>query len=355
MRLPSGYSGAQPVRTAVQPRLAREPHLSPMDTSDDRNRSHDANPQPAAGPPLCDGARHTRRRFLIIHNPIAGRNRVGLVHDVVRRLQEAGAMADLLSLSGDVTNADIATRIGAYDAIVASGGDGTARSIASLLQGHDTPFALIPVGTGNVLAAELGLPRDATAIAHMLLHGPMVRLSTATVNGSPFLLMIGAGFDGQVIARLPLALKRRVGRIAFSWPVVATLARRPRLFTATIDGQSHDASWLVVANAARYGGPFTLSRRTTVLAPGFNVVISRATKRRQRFSELFNLLMGRLERSATIDMRPARDVEIQDAGVLPVQVDGEPLTSTSYRISADVSGTNMIVPAGSVPLDRDRG
>ena len=188
----------------------------------------------------------------------------------------------------------------------------------------------------------------------MLLHGPVVRLSTAAVNGSPFLLMIGAGFDGQVIARLPLALKRRVGRIAFGWPVIAALARKPRLFPATIDGQAHDASWLVVANAARYGGPFILSPRTNILSPGFNVVISRATSRRQRLWELLHMMMGRLERAGTIEMRPAREIEIRHAEALPVQVDGEPLASPSYRIEADVSGTAMIVPAAARGPARDR-
>ena len=325
-----------------------------MHTRDNHDSNHDAERQAVAGPAPGDEPCRARRRFLIIHNPIAGRNRVGLVQDVVRRLKQAGAIADFLSLSGTEADKFIDARIDAYDAIVASGGDGTARSIATLLRGHDTPLALIPVGTGNVLAAELGLPRDAGAIAHMLLHGPVVRLSTAAVNGSPFLLMIGAGFYGQVIARLPLALKRRVGRIAFSWPVIVALARKPRLFSATIDGQAHDASWLVVANAARYGGPFTLSRRTNVLSPGFNVVISRATSRRQRFSELFHLLMGRLEQAGTIEMRPARDVEIHHAEALPLQVDGEPLASTAFRIEADVSGTAMIVPAAKTDLDRNR-
>ena len=327
------------------PHLAREPHLSQMKTGANHDTGRNAEAQTAAAPAQGDEARGARRRFLIIHNPIAGRNRVGLVHDVVRRLEQAGAVADFLSLSSSEADNDISTRIDAYDAIVASGGDGTARSIATLLQGRRPPLALIPVGTGNVLAAELGLPRDADAIARMLLHGPVVRLSIGAVNGSPFLLMIGAGFDGQVIARLPLALKRRVGRIAFSWPVIAALARKPRLFPVTIDGQAHDASWLVVANAARYGGPFTLSRRTNVLSPGFNVVISRATSRRQRLSELFYLLMGRLEKANTIEMRPAHGVEIRDAETVPLQVDGEPLAALSCSIEANVSATTMIVPA----------
>lgn len=327
------------------PLRARQPRMNRARTHADTNGARDAAAGTAVAAPSGDEARGARRRFLIIHNPVAGRNRVGVVHDVVRRLEQVGAVGDLLSLSECEADTTFAARIATYDAIVASGGDGTARSIASLLQGHATPLALIPGGTGNVLAAELDLPREAGAIAHMLLHGPVVRLSTATVNGSPFLLMIGVGFDGQVIARLPLALKRRVGRIAFSWPVIAALARKPRLFPATIDGQALNASWLVVANAARYGGPFILSPRTNVLSPGFNVVISRATSRRQRLWELISLGFGRLERAGTIEMRPARVIEIGQAATLPVQVDGEPLTSPSYRIEADVSGTAMIVPA----------
>jgi diacylglycerol kinase (ATP) len=332
------------------PRPTRQPHLNRMHTRPDPEGNRNAEPPTAAAP-----AHSTRRRFLIIHNPAAGRNRVGLVHDVVRRLEQVGAVADVLSLSAGETDTSIAARIGAYDAIVASGGDGTARSIASLLQGQAPPLALIPAGTGNVLAAELDLPRDAQGIADMLLHGPVVRLSIGTVNGSPFLLMIGAGFDGHVIARLPLALKRRVGRLAFGWPVITALARKPRLFPATIDGQAHDASWLVVANATRYGGRFVLSPRTNVLVPGFNVVMSRATSRRQRLWELLHLLLGRLERAGTIEMRPARVIELGHADALAVQVDGEPLTSLSYTIAADVSSTAMIVPAdpGRTVGDRD--
>jgi diacylglycerol kinase (ATP) len=318
------------------PHGTRQPYANRMPTRADPSSDRKAGSEGTA-----------RRRFLIVHNPIAGRNRIGLVQHVVRHLEQAGAVADLMSVADGDTSANITARIGSYDAIVASGGDGTARSIATLLQGQDVPLALIPVGTGNVLAAELDLPRDAESIAHMLLHGPLVRLSTAAVNGAPFLLMIGAGFDGHVIARLPLALKRRVGRIAFSWPVIVALARKPRLFPATIDGEAHDASWLVVANAARYGGPFTISPRTNVVSPGFNVVVSRATSRRQRFWELFLLGLGRLENAGTIEMRPARGIEIHDAAALPVQVDGEPLAAPSYRIEADVAGTCMIVPAAS--------
>lgn len=295
-------------------------------------------------------APRARRRFLIVHNPLAGRNRVAVVQDVVHRLVQAGAIVDLHNVSTEETNEGLNERVGYYDAIVASGGDGTVRGLARQLQGRATPpFALIPVGTGNVLAAELNLPRDAAGIARMLLHGPIVHLSTASVNGAPFLLMIGAGLDGEIIARLPLALKRRVGRLAYGWPVMAALARAPQRFTAMVDGEACEASWLIVANAARYGGRFVLSPRTGVLAPGFNVVISHATRRGERLWELLNLAVGRLESVGTIEMRPAHSVELRDAGTIAVQVDGEPIAASSYSIASDAGTIAMIVPSTFLP------
>lgn len=285
-----------------------------------------------------------RKRFLIVHNPIAGRNRLDIVQEVARCLARGGAVADLHVKEDNVRDDGLPAPIDTYDAVVASGGDGTVRSMVAMLGDTNVPFGLIPAGTGNVLAEELRLPRKASEIADMLLHGPVVTLSTASINGAPCLLMVGAGFDGQVVAGLPMELKRRIGKPAFGWPILTALARKPRTFPVSIDGRAHETSWLVIANAARYAGRFLLSPRTNILSPGFNVVISSATSRRQRLVELFYLVGGRLERARTIQMVPAHAVDIPDAESLAVQVDGEPVASSSYTIISDVARTPMIVP-----------
>ena len=71
------------------------------------------------------------------------------------------------------------------------------------------PLGIIPVGTGNVLAHEIGLARTADAIARMLLEGPVAKVACAQANGEPFLLMVGAGFDARVVAALDQRLKSR--------------------------------------------------------------------------------------------------------------------------------------------------
>lgn len=301
-----------------------------------------------------DDARR-RQRFLIVHNPVAGRNRIGLVREVVQRLEQAGATAHLHFLKDNAGDSSLPGQLDTYDALVASGGDGTARSMVSSLSGSSLPFGLIPAGTGNVLAEELQLPRTAGAIAEMLLHGPVIDLSTASVNGAPCLLMLGAGFDGEIIARLPIELKRRIGKSAFGWPILRALAQKPRSFDVTIDGKECAASWLVVANAARYGGRFLLSPRTTVLSPGFNVVISRATNRRERLLEVVRLVTKRLEGASTIEMMPAHTIHIANAENLAVQVDGERVAATLFNAVADVARTPMIVPASVAHRERAGG
>ncbi len=290
------------------------------------------------------GERGRRRRFLILHNTRAGRTRLGLVDEVIARLAREGAVVDLLRRTGGEGGDLAGARSAGYDAIVASGGDGTMRHVLADLSDADVPLALIPAGTGNVLAAELGLPRKAEGIARMLLDGSVARISAASVNGAPFLLMCGVGFDGEIVSRAPEHLKRHLGQLAFCWPTMRALATPPRLFEVMIEGRVHEASWLIVANASRYAGRFVLTRATDVRTPGFSVALSRALGRHQRIAEMMALAAGRLDRCPTIEIIPARTVELRATAALPVQIDGDAFTAPSIRLEAAVSSVPILVP-----------
>lgn len=294
--------------------------------------------------PMPHDSGDRRRRFLILHNARAGRNRIGLVDQVVGCLVREGAIVDVRRRTGGDGDELAGAGCAGYDAVVASGGDGTMRHVLADLGGTDVPLALIPAGTGNVLAAELALPRRPDDIARMLLGGRVVHISTAGVNGAPFLLMCGVGFDGEIVARAPEPLKRRLGQLAFCWPTARALAAAPRPFEATIDGRVRKATWLIVANASRYAGRFVLSRQTGVMTPGFSVVVSRARSRHQRIAEMLALAAGRLDRCPTIEIIPAHTVEVGATSALPVQVDGDVFAAPSLRLQAAVSSVPILVP-----------
>src|SRR5258708_7963044 len=166
------------------------------------------------------------KAILLIRNPIAGRRRRGLVDAVVRQVRAEGWTVDLVDTEavGDarrLAETCDATRDGV---IAVAGGDGTINEVVNGLarRGEGAPaLAIVPLGTANVLAHELGLSFTAAAIARTMVSGRalMVRPGEACNGGAPrcFSLMAGAGFDAKVVAGVTAPLKRRFGRAAYVW------------------------------------------------------------------------------------------------------------------------------------------
>jgi diacylglycerol kinase family enzyme len=266
------------------------------------------------------------------------------VDDVMAELGRAGAIVDLKLLPEDARQPLKDVTLTDYDAVVASGGDGTIRGVLERIDGSGVPLGIIPAGTANVLAAELGIRRRAAQIAAVLLTGRVALMSTGQINGSPFLLMGGVGYDGEVVASVSQSLKPQLGRLAYGWPILRALAVKPRKFTATIDGRVHEMTWLIVSNASRYAGKFVLSRRTGVLTPGLNVVTSRAVSRHQRMAEILALTAGQLERCPTIEMVSARQIEIARSEALAMQIDGDRFDAPSVRFEIGRDQVPILVP-----------
>ncbi len=282
-----------------------------------------------------------RSRFYLLHNPAAGRNDTGLVNRVVEELRARGAIVDKHELSTDLPPSSALAET--YDAIVVSGGDGSIRSVAAA---YTTTIALgvIPNGTGNVLAEELALPRSAEDIAELLIHGPAHVIQGGTVRGEPFLLMFGAGFDGEIVKRISRATLRSMGKLAYFGPVLGALMTRPYLFEIDTDGVKSWASWVLISNAAHYAGRFRLTDRTNILEPGLIAVISRATTRRERIAELLRLAVGTFPRTPTIEVRSLQRAEIRMLDV-PAQADGEPLLTGPCVIERGGFETKIIAPS----------
>ena len=147
--------------------------------------------------------------------------------------------------------------------IVACGGDGTVAACAAALDGRDIPIAIVPTGTTNVLAYELGLPGHAVRAAR-LVSGEMRRVPfrTWSVNGRLMLLQLGIGFDGQLIWRTPRRIKRALGfvgvmlsalrnGVTFDYPLM-------RVTGIGADGRASaavTATSVMIANAKRWAGP----------------------------------------------------------------------------------------------------
>jgi len=302
-----------------------------------------------------------RRNFFVIANPGAGLSGSPLVDEVANALRSAGASVTR-TRPKDVYAARQAAReaaaCGRYDAIVAAGGDGTIRQVAAALLGADTALGIVPVGTGNVLAHEIGLTPKAGAIARMLLHGPAASVSCAHANGEPFLLMAGAGFDGRVIAALDHRFKSYVGKAAYAGPILGALVRPVDVLTVTLDGSRHEATWAVIANARHYGGRFVLAPHTGIQQRGLQAVLFKARNRAVLIGQVLSLIMGKLDkRNAThgdVEMLPCAFATIAAHHPVPTQIDGDPFGSTPLQVESGSAELHLIVPVDSPSIHNDR-
>ncbi len=278
-----------------------------------------------------------------------------MLTSVCAELAAGGAIVTLVAVE---TFEDIqrlshqAAASGDVDAIVAVGGDGTIRAAASALIGTELPLGVIALGTANVLAHEVGLPRSPAVIAGMLMRGPTTTVSCGSLDGEPFLLMASAGFDAEVLRRLSPSLKRTFGKLAYAGPILAELARRPRAFEALIDGRPRTCTWLIAANARHYAGSFVIAEGRDITQPGLDAVIVNAPTRTRLLRVLLAIASGRVRHARDVTTLACRSVEVAENPLVAFQLDGDVVSHRSLRILDHKLPLRLIVPEGTAGAEQ---
>lgn len=287
------------------------------------------------------------RRLFIVHNPVAGVKGTRRLHQVIDRLGQLGCEHELHSAESFADNqrmARAAAVSGDFDAVVAAGGDGTIRATASVLMTSATPLGIIPIGTGNVMAHEIGLRRQPDAIANCLAQGEVATVQAGYANGQPFFLMVGAGFDGRVARLLDLPYKRRVGRMAYAWPIIRALISGPDKLRVCVDGVEYEAAWAIATLRRRYAGAFVLAPQVELGGTGIHAVLFKPAGRLAMLSQLLEVAAGRIERRPDVQHLSGTRIEISSDLPVPVQIDGEPSGVTPVDIETRGAALKLIVP-----------
>jgi YegS/Rv2252/BmrU family lipid kinase len=141
--------------------------------------------------------------------------------------------------------------------VFACGGDGTVMACASELAGTDVALAILPSGTGNLLATNLGLSSDVEAGVAVATGGRRRRIDVGAVGNRCFTVMAGMGFDAEMLAATPEKLKRRVGWPAYVIAALGRLRGRPMRVRIRLDGRRpirRRARSVLVGNVGRLQG-----------------------------------------------------------------------------------------------------
>jgi diacylglycerol kinase family enzyme len=256
--------------------------------------------------------------FVVLHNPTAGRRKQSRLTDIVARLKANGVTVTIVPTSGP-GHATLLARDAAQnrrcDCIVAAGGDGTISETATgILQAAEEGAAyknlpslgILPMGTANVMAQDLGLVTMAGVarrkITKMLLLGQRRPLRLGLVENETekraFVMMVGAGFDGTVVANIDLGMKKRFGKLAYVQAGITALYRGI-LGDITVDAPDRQtlgpSQWIIVSNGEHYAGGYLLSRRTPLLRPKLLAIALKGQGRAQLIRGNLALGLGQFD------------------------------------------------------------
>lgn len=305
------------------------------------------------------------RRAMLFYNPHSGqRNDVHAVVDQVAAvLREAGvevSIAETLSHSEAGQQAKDAVAHGC-DTIFACGGDGTIQDVAQGLIGTDAALALIPLGTANVLAHNLGIPRAALAAARAALRAVPLRVSVGRVDcqGAEgilvtryFLSVAGAGQDGYLFHKVAPSEKRTLGIVAYFWKALwVWLTHRMEWFSADVAAtdakQRQPVTQILAVRLHDFGNLLRdLAPGAALLREDFRVVLFKTSN---RWSYLLYVLRGIVRAKWAvpgIELCNASRIRLTPAGVNPVylEADGEPLGQLPAEISIVPAALKLLVP-----------
>lgn len=272
----------------------------------------------------------------VVANPFAGRREVilGTLHSV---LGSAGVEWDVAFTHGpgDATRlARVAAEEG-YEVVAACGGDGTVMEVAKGLLGTRTTLAILPAGTGNVTAAELGIPWSLPDATHLIADGSarIRRIDMGRTGEHTFMLRMGVGFEAALKANTSPELKQSLGAFAYVLSSVGTLLSQPvSEFTIVVDGHSHtrDGIACIVANSGMTGiAGIPLARGVDVSDGMLDVIVISAATLPMLFDSAAAVALGEephfehwAGRNITIRSLPTREITCdgENAGTTPVDV-----------------------------------
>jgi diacylglycerol kinase (ATP) len=282
-----------------------------------------AEPTPDSGTPP------SRRHALIIVNPSAGRVRSSRrrLDRIIAGLERRGCavMLQYAAAAGDAER--LAREAGMdIDVVVAAGGDGTLNAVANglAMAARDVPFAVLPFGTANVLAREIGLPRDPESLTELIAAGPVRPIWPGRIGDRVFLTCASSGFDAELVTAIIPGLKRRFGRLVFAWAIAAGVVRyRARDLVVQCDGSEHAAATVIAAKGRLYAGPWIIAPQANLAEPALDLILFRRSGRLAVLRYLAALPLGRLPRRDDVTLLRCRCASLSAAQPLPVQADGE--------------------------------
>ncbi len=283
----------------------------------------------------------------VIYNPVAGPKVVSKIDRIRVVLTRRGVPHEILKTvrPGHATRLAQEAALDKANAVIAVGGDGTVNEVANGLAGSETRLCVVPHGTGNVFAAEAGLPSSADACVELLFNGKTADIRLARAGGRYFVLLASAGFDAEVVERMTHRGKNVLGIGAYVLGGIRHLLRyQPTLWMEFPGKERIEAQAVLVCRGKRYGGKVTMVRDGSLAGDSLHVValLSRGRWAIVRFA--LAALRGKAATSPGVLVRETPTVLVRCSIPSAAQVDGDYLGPLPVRFEMTETVLHVVVP-----------
>ena len=234
------------------------------------------------------------------------------------------------------------------DIVVAIGGDGTVNEVVNGMVEGSAVLGIVPAGTVNVLALELGIPFQVERACEIIVSGKTLAMDLGKVNDRRFVLMMGAGIDALTIRNIHPRAKKRFRELAFvSTGLRQGFARPPQPFLVRVNGEEHRVTFLVAGNSRYYGGRFGITTSADPTDGLLDVMMFKGTTA----ASLGVFWLG-VPTGLHLHNRDVTYVRAETAEVLPIgtehevwyQTDGELAGSLPATVSIEHQAIRILVP-----------
>ncbi len=237
--------------------------------------------------------------------------------------------------------------------VVVVGGDGTVREVAHGLEGSDKPLLIVPCGTENLLANELGFDEKLKTTIKAFEKGFIRPLDLGSVNGKCFTSIAGFGFDGKVVKRVSEQRMGHIDYFDYFWPLWRTFwDYKFNPIKVEVDGEEifHGRALVFVGNISRYAVGLQILHYADYSDGLLDVCIYKCASRLHLTKHSLMTVLKRHADCSDVIYRQGKEISVsaESAGI-ETEIDGDPGPALPVKIKVIPQAVNCIVPEGAKP------
>jgi len=284
------------------------------------------------------------QEILVILNPAARSERAKAAWRRIEKLPNCTMR--VTTAPGDARAVAEAAVAEGFTTIVAAGGDGTINEVVNGIAGSDVSLGILPVGTMNVFAAELGLPGDLEEAWAIIRAGRTRRVDLIRANQQYFVQLAGVGLDAQVVQATSWEFKKNFGPLSYLISAAQIAARKPPRLIVEADGVSREGSFVLIGNGRYYGGPVAFFKDARIDDGKLDVLIFKNLGYLDIARYLGTILMGKHTTLPDVEYFQTKRAVVHSDEDVPVEVDGEVVTSLPVTFRVSSRKLRVVVPVG---------